>query len=573
MASLGGKNWLWLAGALVVALLLAIVGTTPPQEHATPSGNPAEPESNRAYGHIRQIAKQPHPTGSAANAEVRAYLVGELERMGLTVETSTGTIDRRAQDKLDHWDGEKSAALTEFVNIIGVLPGTVRSLPAVALMAHYDSVWGSPGAADDATGVAVILEAVRAIAASGPQRRDIVVILTDAEELGLNGARDFYANHPLAARIGAIVNVEARGGGGISSMFQTSPGNAEVARLYAREVSHPAATSLSAFIYSVLPNDTDLSPALERGGYAAWNIAFIGRSGLYHSPLSIPENVDRGSIYQMLSQTHELAAALAEARSLPAQSHDAVFFDVFGQFVLVYAPAWGWVMLALGAIGYGIAWGRRRERAGSIAGGAARMAGLLIGGGILLYLLNLLSGAGTGAGYYDRLAAIPKLTGMVLLALTGVAIVAFGARRGGFATRVGAVLPLAAIAIALQAYAPPAAFFIVIPLMLAGLVEMVRSFRKPLLSRASAALVAAVMTGFLLTLGFFAMQGVGPSMPWVTAILMALAMLTWLPLWQAVPKWRIVAGTLLLAASGMALFIRFDPVPPTVAVYSPLKPG
>jgi hypothetical protein len=573
MVGAGGKNWLWLGGALLAALLQAMMGTTPPQQVATPSGDPAEPAANRAYVHIQQIAREPHPTGSAANAKVRAYLVAELEKMGLVVGTPSGTIDRRAQDKLDHWDGEKSSELTQFVNVIGVLPGTDRSLPAVALMAHYDSVWGSPGAADDATGVAVILETVRAIAAAGPQRRDIVVVLTDAEELGLNGARDFYANHPLAAKIGAIINVEARGGGGISSMFQTSPGNAEVARLYAREVTYPATTSLSAFIYSVLPNDTDLSPALERGGYAAWNIAFIGRSGLYHSPLSIPENVDRGSIYQMLSQTHELTGALASARSFPAQTDDAVFFDVFGAFVLVYAPMWGWAMLALGGLGYGIAWVRRKERAGSVAGGATRMMGLLIGGGVVLYLLNLISGAGTGAGYYDRLAAIPKLTGMVLLALTGVAIAAFGARRGGFATRVGAVLPLTLAAIALQAYAPTAAFFIVIPVMLAGLVELVRSFRKPLLSRATSALVAAVMTGFLLTLGFFAMQGVGPSMPWITAILMALAMLVWLPLWQAVPKWKVVAGSLLLAATAMALFIRFDPVPPTVAVYEPLKPG
>lgn len=568
-----GRKWLWLGCAWLVALGLAIMATTPPQQTATPGGDPAEPAANRAFAHIQQIAQEPHPTGSTANARVRSYLIDELEKMGLTVETTTGTIDERAQDKLDHWDGEPSAERTRFVNVIGVLPGSNREEQAVALMAHYDSVWGSPGAADDATGVAVILETVRALAAEGRQYRDIVVVLTDAEELGLNGARDFFTNHPLAGRIGAIINLEARGGGGIASMFQTSPGNAGLARLYAREVSHPATSSLSAFLYSVLPNDTDLSPALERGGYAAYNIAFIGRSGLYHSPLATPENLDRGSLYQMLGQVHELTAALATASGVPPRAGDAVYFDLFGEIVLFYPPWWGWIMLAVGAAAFALAWFRRNHRAGSVVGGAGRMLGLLLAGGAALYLLNWLSGAGSGAGYYDRLAAIPKLTGMVLVALAGIAIACFGDRRSGFAARAGAALPLALIALGLQAFAPTAAYFVVIPLMLAGVSEFLRTTSRRKLAQGMATVVGAVVTGYLFALGYQIMQGVGPTMPWVTALPMGLAVLVWLPLWHAVPKWKTVAGVLLLAATAMALFVRFDPVPPTVAVYEPLKPG
>lgn len=567
------KQWLWLAGALVIALGLAILGTTPPQPEGTPSSDPGAPAAQRAYADIQRIAAEPHPTGSAANTRVRAYLIEELQKTGLTVETTTGTVDERAQAKLDHWDGEPSTDRTQFVNVIGVLPGQDRTLPAVALMAHYDSVWGSPGAADDATGVAVILETVRALAAGGQVPRDVIVVLTDAEELGLNGAKDFFAYNPLAGRIGAIINLEARGGGGIASMFQTSPGNAEVARLYAREVRYPATSSLSAFLYSVLPNDTDLTPALERGGYAAFNIAFIGRSGLYHSPLATPENLDQGSLYQMLAQVHDLTSALVSAPTLPQPSNDAVFFDLFGQFVLVYAPWWGWVMLVIGAVGYGIAWTRAKARDGTVAGGAARMLALLVVGGIALYLLNWLSGAGTGAGYYDRLAAIPKLTVMALLALLGVAMATFGAGRAGSATRAGAMLPVAALAVAMQAFAPTAAYFVVIPVMLAGLVEALKATAPRPLAQAAAGLVAAVVTGYLLALGYQAMQGVGPSMPWVTVLLMALAMLASLPLWHGVRKATLVGTGLILLAGAMALYVRFDPVPPTVAVYEPLKPA
>lgn len=157
--------------------------------------------------------------------------------------------------------------------------------------------------------------------------------------------------------------------------------------------------------------------------------------------------------------------------------------------------------------------------------------------------------------------------------LASVAIIAFGATRAGFATRVGAMLPLAVVALALQSYAPTAAYFAVIPVMLAGITEAARTFRIRLIGQGFSAAVAAVVTGYLLVLGFLMMQGVGPGMPWVTTILLALAMLVWLPLWHAVPKRRAVAGSLFLLATVMALYVRFDAVPPTVAVYEPLKPS
>ena len=50
-------------------------------------------------------------------------------------------------------------------NIIGVLPGPRRE--GIGLLAHYDSRGDTPGAGDDAFGVAVSLEAARVLAASG----------------------------------------------------------------------------------------------------------------------------------------------------------------------------------------------------------------------------------------------------------------------------------------------------------------------------------------------------------------------------------------------------------------------
>ena len=42
---------------------------------------------------VRVIGRAPHPTGSAEDAAVRAYLVARLQSMGLEVATATGAMD------------------------------------------------------------------------------------------------------------------------------------------------------------------------------------------------------------------------------------------------------------------------------------------------------------------------------------------------------------------------------------------------------------------------------------------------------------------------------------------------
>ena len=211
-------------------------------------------------------------------------------------------------------------------------------------MAHYDSVWGSPGAADDAAGVASALEIARAIL-PGEQARDLVLIITDAEELGLVGAKGFFGAEgftpdPLASRIGALVNLETRGGGGRASMFETAPGNGEMVRLFQRSVQNPAANSLAVKIYELLPNSTDFTPAKKRGIQGV-NFAFIGDAFLYHSPLATPERLDQAGLQHLGGQGLDITRALVTAQALPKPAPDLVFSDVLGRFIIAYPPALG----------------------------------------------------------------------------------------------------------------------------------------------------------------------------------------------------------------------------------------
>lgn len=96
----------------------------------------------------------------------------ERERVEATIEVRT---ERRA---------------VEGRNVVARLPGVER--PRVLLGGHYDSVPGSPGANDNASGTAVVLEIARA-AAGTPLARQAWFVAFDGEEDGLEGSQAMVA--------------------------------------------------------------------------------------------------------------------------------------------------------------------------------------------------------------------------------------------------------------------------------------------------------------------------------------------------------------------------------------------
>ncbi|HOV86340.1 MAG TPA: M28 family peptidase [Syntrophobacteraceae bacterium] len=68
-----------------------------------------------------------------------------------------------------------------FYNVEVLLEGSEPSLPGVVVGAHYDSVVGSPGANDNATGVAALLELARLLAPHKPARTLRLVAFANEE--------------------------------------------------------------------------------------------------------------------------------------------------------------------------------------------------------------------------------------------------------------------------------------------------------------------------------------------------------------------------------------------------------
>ncbi|MBB4797138.1 hypothetical protein HNP32_000852 [Brevundimonas bullata] len=581
-----------LFGSLTLAFLLAVWTTQVPKPR--PADAPAAAFSAaRAMTDIEQIARAPHPVGSAEHARVRAYLSARMTQLGLSPEEQSGPLSPGAIQRLKKAGGDPDAANNQAINLIGVLPGKDRSQPAVMLMAHYDTVVGSPGAADDSTGVGAVLEAVRAVQARGPIERDLVVLLTDAEELGLDGARIFFGGHPLRDRIGAVVNLEARGGGGRAAMFETGREAGPTVDLFRRAAARAdggtTATSLAVFMYEQMPNGTDFTIPKERG-VGGLNFAFIGRPAQYHSADATPANLDQGALQHLGSQALEAADALLRAPALPAKGPNTVYADVFGRWMLSHSTAMGWGLLGLTALLGGFAAWRARRAVGLTATQVGR--GLLDGlwflsaGLVLAQAVRLLAGpmssrAASSETYYVLLHRLPWMEAGAVLTILALALLFLtGARRarprviagtvavltlltlliGGFSpvmlgagviavalslwpvkaatTTWGGWLGLIALVFllgcAVQGAAPEAALLFVWPALLAAVAAALAALISPDLTRSTSlipAAVAGVLGGaWLMGLGHFVFLGVGMDLPGALALIGLLALLFLRPL-------------------------------------------
>ncbi len=311
-------------GVLLFLLAFLSVRLTRPPAPVPATAPPGEVSAERAMRHVSQIAQRPHPVGSEDHARVRDYVRYSLEELGLETHVQH-TMGMNAKYRMQG----------EVENVVGRLRGRSGSRAALMLAAHYDSVPAGPGAGDDASGVAAILEAVRALRSGPPLRNDLIVLLSDGEEVGLLGASAFMADDPWARDVEVAVNFDARGNAGVSSLFETSPGNAFLVGEAARAVPDLAGSSLAYEVYKRMPNDTDAT-VFKAHGVAALNFAFVGHWAAYHTADDDADHLDRGSLQQQADYAFGLARALGDDDLDTAGASagpDAVFFTVPGAFV------------------------------------------------------------------------------------------------------------------------------------------------------------------------------------------------------------------------------------------------
>ena len=314
--------------------------------------------AERALETIREIARAPHPTGHPENDHVREYLIEQLERLGFEVEVQdTIVVSSPWSEKLVGVEAARVRNITAVRQADrsershsggGTSTDAARRADAVLLAAHYDTRAGSPGAADDSAGIAAILEVLRALDLEAtPPERDIFVLFSDAEELGLYGARAFVDEYERISEIAVVINLEARGCCGVSRMFETTDGNADWIARFDDATGAIVADSLSAAIYRALPRDTDLT-ILRQAPMAGFNFAFIGGVGHYHTPLDRIEDLDLRSVQHQGESVLALLSSLVRDELPSSGEKDAVYFPLGSDLILLseaHAHIFNWLLI------------------------------------------------------------------------------------------------------------------------------------------------------------------------------------------------------------------------------------
>jgi hypothetical protein len=298
--------------------------------------------TDRALIHVKTISQEPHGVGFDGHEKVKNYIIAELNTLGLETSVQQGYT---AGD----W-----ANLSKADNILARIKGTQEG-KALLLLTHYDSSpHSSLGASDAGSGVATILEGTRAFLAQNKQpKNDIIILITDAEELGLNGADLFVKNHPWAKEVGLVLNFEARGSGGPGYMLmETNRGNGNLIKEFmAASPAYPVANSLAYSIYKMLPNDTDLTVFRKDGDIEGFNFAFIDDHFDYHTVRDNFERLDKNTLahqgsYLMPLLSHFSEVDLSQMKSL----NDYVYFNIPFFKMISYPFEWVWPMFGLAVL-------------------------------------------------------------------------------------------------------------------------------------------------------------------------------------------------------------------------------
>ena len=290
--------------------------------------------TSRALEHVAAMTKEPHYVGTKNHEVVANYIFKELQKLGLEPIIQEGFT-------LTDWGN-----LVKSKNVMCRIEGSSNG-KALLLLSHYDSAPHSfsHGAGDDASGVATILEGIRAfLNAKTKNANDIIILFTDAEELGLNGAALFVTQHQWAKEVGLVINFEARGTGGPSYMLmETNKGNAGLVNEFAKAgATYPVSNSLMYSIYKMLPNDTDLTVFREQANIQGFNFAFIDGHYNYHTQQDDIAHLDKNTLKHQGSYLMPLLNHFANTNlNSTIAEKDYVYFTI--PFTFISYP-FDWIM-------------------------------------------------------------------------------------------------------------------------------------------------------------------------------------------------------------------------------------
>ena len=208
-------------------------------------------------------------------------------------------------------------------NVVGMIRGARPEWAneATVVSAHYDHLGeGHPGADDNASGVAVLLDLARAMVASGPPPRTVIFAAFTGEESGLLGSKRFLATWPKERTITSNVNLDTVGRLGGGELIVLGTGSADEWVHIANGAGYVTGVSVKAVASD--PGGSDQKSFLEAGIPAVQ--LFTGAHADYHAATDTADRVDGPGLVKVASVAREFVGYLAERdRPLTARTGKA----------------------------------------------------------------------------------------------------------------------------------------------------------------------------------------------------------------------------------------------------------
>ncbi|KAF8578706.1 Zn-dependent exopeptidase [Ramaria rubella] len=279
---------------------------------------------------LQIIASGPHPYNSHANDAVRSHI---LSRVTKVAELNNNVHVEDDMQSNSTWYSGKGIYF-EGNNILVKIDGKQPDVEAVLFSAHFDSVSTAPGATDDGMGVVTLLQLIDYFANNSP-KRTVIFNINNGEEDGLHGAHTFL-EHPWSSLPKLFLNLEGAGSGGRVLLFRTTSTSAT--RAFSN-VAHPHGSVLSsdAFARGFIRSGTDFS-VYQTEGMQGLDLAFYRRRSLYHTKDdSLPRLGGVDSLWNMMESALLSGIALTETTPVQTVEDPAVYFDVFGESLVVFS--------------------------------------------------------------------------------------------------------------------------------------------------------------------------------------------------------------------------------------------
>ena len=198
---------------------------------------------------------------------------------------------------------------------------------------HLDTTPYGPGATDDGSGVAVLLETARALQAGPPLRNSVILLFTGPEETGLHGAVAFIMEHPWVEDVKLVINFDAGGLSGPSELTNTSPDNGWLIREAAKADSYIYGSSASG------EGSSDFN-AFKFYGFSGYAFDYSWDRRI-HTPNDNVENLNPASIQHQGYHALSLARHFGNLDSLEdPKDPNPIYFNILRLGFVHYPATW-----------------------------------------------------------------------------------------------------------------------------------------------------------------------------------------------------------------------------------------